>query len=151
MVCTKCNQEKEVFNKGSNSRKNGLRYWCQDCTRAYNKEYYQKNKEIALTKAKIVSKQLRRRNQQFLNDYLSTHPCVDCGERDILTLEFDHLERREVCVASLVGDRTSIKRIEEEIAKCEVRCGSCHNKVTHKRSNSLRYQLLQEELNGEGN
>ena len=57
--------------------------------------------------------------QAWIFEYLLQHPCVDCGEKDPVVLEFDHIgddKSYEVtCLTSL-----SLKRIQEEIAKCEV-------------------------------
>ncbi len=45
-------------------------------------------------------------------------------------LDFDHVREKVIEVSILVGNGTSWKRIEEEIAKCVVRCANCHRKKT---------------------
>ena len=59
-------------------------------------------------------------------DYLSTHPCVDCGETNPIVLEFDHLGDKTDTIAHMVGMGVSLERIKKEVAKCEVRCANCH-------------------------
>jgi len=56
--------------------------------------------------------------------------CVDCGETNIKLLEFDHINPEEK--RCNVGNCRSVKALEEEIAKCEVRCIICHLRRTKK-------------------
>jgi hypothetical protein len=61
------------------------------------------------------------------------HPCVDCGESNPVVLEFDHVRgRKRMAVANMARQGYSIGAIEEEIAKCQVRCANCHRIKTHK-------------------
>jgi hypothetical protein len=92
------------------------------------------------------TKALIQRNRALLTDYLLEHPCVDCGERDVRCLDFDHREGTEKLdnVCSLVHEAVSWSRILSEIEKCDVRCANCHRKVTMKRAGWWR-QLVYEE------
>lgn len=78
-------------------------------------------------------KRVIRENRQKLIDYLLKHPCVDCGETDILVLQFDHV-RGKKCreVSCLVATGFSWAAIEREIEKCEVRCANDHLRRTAK-------------------
>src|SRR3989344_2620710 len=89
--CSRCKEEKvlEEFNfkvklKGTRS------YQCRDCSRLYVRSHYERNKEYYLKKAHRNNTALRQKVREYLWTYLSTLPCVDCGEKDILVLEFDH-------------------------------------------------------------
>jgi hypothetical protein len=62
--------------------------------------------------------------------YLSAHPCVDCGEADIVVLEFDHQNEKETTIAELIRDAASLSRLVAEVAKCLVRCANCHRRKT---------------------
>ena len=56
-----------------------------------------------------------------------THPCVDCGEDNILILEFDHVRGKKTFGVCVMGNRIfTIETIQKEIDKCEVRCANCH-------------------------
>jgi hypothetical protein len=68
--------------------------------------------------------------QEFIVDYLKTHPCVDCGINDILVLEFDHVKGKSENVSHLMRQGCSINRLKEEIDLCEVRCCNCHRRKT---------------------
>jgi hypothetical protein len=80
----------------------------------------------------------RRKNLEWIFRYLQEHPCVDCNEQDILTLEFDHINGKRAHVMSLI--HSSIERIKAEITLCQVRCANCHTKVTHARRKTRRWQ-----------
>jgi len=60
-------------------------------------------------------------------DYLATHPCIDCGESDVVVLEFDHRDpgTKLENVARLIHTGT-LAAVQAEIEKCDVRCGNCH-------------------------
>jgi hypothetical protein len=93
------------------------------------------------------SNQDRKRKREYdfriwLFEYLSRHPCVDCGQKNPIVLEFDHVveDEHNRCVTSMA--QASVKRLLEEIAKCEVVCANCHTLRTAKRANSLRWQMF---------
>jgi hypothetical protein len=73
---------------------------------------------------------LRRRNFLFLVDYLRKAPCVDCGERDPVVLDFDHVGPKHAGVVQLAGRESALAVLQREIAQCEVRCANCHRRRT---------------------
>lgn len=86
------------------------------------------------------NKRLRiERNYKYVVDYLSSHPCVDCGERNPLVLEFDHLDDKHKNVSEMVRTGYSIKKINMEIEKCSVVCSNCHRLRTIRRANAYPY------------
>lgn len=102
--------------------------------REYSKAHYEKNKEKLKTRAIRNTDVKKKRNQGFVDEYLEKHPCVDCGEKDIIVLEFDHVRgTKRMAICEMAMRSYSIKAIEDEIAKCEVRCANCHRRVTHNR------------------
>ncbi len=85
----------------------------------------------------------RDRNRLFLDAYLAEHPCVDCGEADIVVLEFDHVRgTKKRALSVLVKHASSLDVLRAEIAKCDVRCANCHRRQTarfhHRRRARLR-------------
>lgn len=64
-----------------------------------------------------------------LRSYLSAHACVDCGEREAIVLEFDHVRGiKEANVSKLMQNGRSWAQVLKEIEKCEVVCANCHRK-----------------------
>ena len=79
-------------------------------------------------------KLMKKRNREYVDDYLKKHPCIDCGNDNIIMLEFDHVRGiKEHNIATMVENRSSIATIQAEIDKCEVRCANCHRLITHNR------------------
>jgi hypothetical protein len=82
----------------------------------------------------------RNRNALAVYEYLSAHPCVDCGEADPVVLEFDHVRGEKVRgIARMMSGTHSVKTIMAEIGKCDVRCANCHRRVTAARGAFLQY------------
>lgn len=124
-ICTKCKQEKELsdFHRHTSS-KDGLHTWGKVCALQVRKNHYKKNRQANYDN----NKKFYHRNKENAKKYLSTHPCVDCGETDIIVLEFDHIKgNKEFCISTKYRCR-SWKRLLKEIDKCEVRCANCHRK-----------------------
>jgi len=69
------------------------------------------------------------------------HPCADCGESDIVVLEFDHQRDKVADVSLLARDGYSLDKIKREIDKCEVVCANCHRRRTAKQFGTYRYRL----------
>lgn len=65
--------------------------YCAPCKRSYDREHYIQNKATYVTRNTAFKARLRYENTVRINEYLLSHPCVDCGERDPVVLEFDHL------------------------------------------------------------
>jgi hypothetical protein len=61
---------------------------------------------------------------------------VDCGETDIVVLEFDHVGEagsKQFNISDATRFGYGMAKIKAEIAKCEVRCANCHRKKTYER------------------
>lgn len=139
-TCPKCKKTKPLDEFSvSKSRKDGRASTCKLCKREMDRDYYGRNAEKFLerNKATIIANKVR------IVEYLKKHPCVDCGEKDILVLEFDHREGNpKKRVTELVCQASTWNTILKEIEKCDVRCANCHARITRKRANDWRWQYL---------
>ena len=84
----------------------------------------------ARAKNNALKRKLRETNALKIGEYLTTHPCVDCGESDILVLQFDHVRGSK---SFMISDSLNSHRWDSiliEIAKCDVRCANCHIRKT---------------------
>jgi hypothetical protein len=128
--CARCKQEKPVdqFNK-NRRRPDGLQSNCRPCCAAY----FQTNRDRIISQIRDAQRNHIARMREFILEYLSAHPCVDCGEADPLVLDFDHVTgQKRKAISRLVSDGHALQDIKEEIAKCEVRCANCHRRRTAK-------------------
>src|SRR5258708_2421712 len=134
-ICPKC--KRKLPESEFNWKVEGIRLavHCKDCSRRYVREHYKNNLKYYLDKAHKRNKEQTIIRHKYIGDYLSTHSCVDCGEKDILVLEFDHKDRKEkeIGISNTIRQGYSIKRLIKEISKCEVRCFNCHQRKTTKK------------------
>jgi hypothetical protein len=104
---------------------------CRSCRNAYHKLYYKAHSAKYKAWGTLNKRRYRLRNQQRIEAFLKTHPCVDCGEDDSIVLEFDHVRDHKVAeISNMVRDAIAWNSIEAEILKCEVRCANCHRRKT---------------------
>jgi hypothetical protein len=105
--------------------------YCRKCQRAYCKAHYRRNRELHNTGRYQRAKRERRQKREYIWNYLDAHPCIDCGEADIVVLEFDHVTgKKDRDVSVLVGTNATQEHLEREVAKCVVRCANCHRRKT---------------------
>jgi hypothetical protein len=117
------NQIYERWQKGEAVRQKYPRYHSIKQRKAYQKVSYKKIKE------KIFALLVER-------------PCVDCGETDPIVLEFDHVTgKKDRSITKLVSDKSSWKKIQDEIDKCEVRCRNCHRKRHAEEDQHKRHEM----------
>jgi hypothetical protein len=94
-------------------------------------------------KAKFWRDEYNKRNREYINNYLSDHPCVDCGNNDLRVLEFDHVRgEKEDNIGNASQKSWSIEKLQKEIEKCEVRCANCHRIATHERRITNKLKIV---------
>lgn len=101
---------------------------------------YQKDYQ-ARFKADLYSrKRLRWEEQKRRLDAAKGRPCMDCGNSyPSFVMDFDHVRGKKYCNISVLRRRSiSWKRIESEIAKCDVVCANCHRLRTLARMEASR-------------
>lgn len=72
----------------------------------------------------------RQRNVRWVYEHLQSCACADCGAKDPLILEFDHVGEKRASVMDMAWDEYALETIAAEIAVCEVRCCNCHRRRT---------------------
>ena len=77
-----------------------------------------------------VTRPCHIRNAEYVREFLSWHPCVDCGFDVVPCLDFDHVGEKEFTISFAVAREFELARIVEEIKKCQVRCANCHRRKT---------------------
>lgn len=110
--------------------KNRRQSQCKLCTRLSIQSHYYGNREYYVKKAHRNNLKTREQVREYLWGYLSKHPCIDCEEKDILVLEFDHRGDKFMDIGSMVSGRYALWKIAQEVAKCDVRCANCHRRKT---------------------
>jgi hypothetical protein len=130
-TCPGCNTTKPLTEFNWKCKALGVRQVrCRCCTAAQVRRHYKRNRHYYITKARARNNCVYQDQRERVLAYLSEHPCVDCGEADVVCLEFDHVRgRKRGNVAHILGDH-SWEVIEAEIAKCVVRCANCHRRKT---------------------
>ncbi len=112
--------------------------------KAYNHQWYIDHREQRLADSrayyqKFRSKQTERNRRMYAQgrayvDEAKRVPCTDCGQVfDPVCMDFDHLDPTTKTRTVAQMTNFSIKRIQEEIDKCEVVCSNCHRLRTKKR------------------
>lgn len=88
-----------------------------------------KNKED-LYKAQ---KRHRIKVRKKLLAFLSTKKCIDCGEKDPIVLDFDHMnpDTKFKSISRMLSGHYSWQSVLSEIQKCEVRCANCHRRRSY--------------------
>jgi 5-methylcytosine-specific restriction endonuclease McrA len=96
----------------------------------YKHLWYVANRQELIGRARVRRDRTAAENRLRLWQFLSCHPCVDCGESDPVVLEFDHTRDKRANVSQMVSGGLAWPTVELEIAKCEVRCVNCHLRKT---------------------
>ena len=141
--CGRCRQHKPV------SEFNWRRKWrgqldnlCRPCRAEYKREHYEANRQRYIDQAQVRKQRLAWERTTYLIEFFATHPCVDCGETDPVTLEFDHLANKSFDIGQALPYR-NLQSILDEIAKGEVVCANCHRRRTARRRGSVRSVLAE--------
>jgi hypothetical protein len=156
-TCAACGLERPVSDFDvDRSRKDGRNIYCRACIRVRDAATYAAERAKNPARPKLTLAELRanlraqkrawdqrhrdprvahvRRRRQsgslFVLAYKETHPCERCGEDHPACLQFHHRDpsAKDWDVSVLAAGGWSVRRLEEEIAKCEVLCANCHAK-----------------------
>jgi hypothetical protein len=140
-ICSSCGEERDSEKDFSWRYKDrGIRQpRCKYCQSELSKLHYRNNKRIYNERTRTHKAQVLTENMSRISSYLSTHPCVDCGQEDMHLLEFDHVNgQKSRDISDLFTWGFNWSTIEAEIEKCEVRCANCHRIKTIEQGNGWR-------------
>ena len=141
--CPKCTltKAKNQFGKKT-SQKDGLQIRCRECRLEEARQYYALNSDKLKNQINSSRKARMLVVTNKIGEYLSSHPCVGCGNKDIRVLDFDHTEGFEKIsdISSLLRNYSSWETILNEIQKCEVRCKNCHAIITYERAGNTDWR-----------
>ena len=107
--------------------------YCRDCRKVYFKKYYKANKKYYANRRDAHKKVIK----DFIRALKTNKSCVDCMvPYAYYVLDFDHKHGKSLNVSEAYRQGMTIKRIEQEIEKCDLVCSNCHRERTHRRRQS---------------
>ena len=144
--CRVCGEAKPLADFPYRSLGRGTRQWiCLTCQRSYSRGWYRRNRARHSKTARRTEARQRAAAAAFVRQYLATHPCLGCGETDVLVLDFDHQRDKVTDVSAMVRHGWSTQAIELEIAKCQVLCANCHRRATALKGRWYRTRAIRED------
>ena len=141
-ICCTCGLAKPMSDFAVKNKERGTRSTkCRSCQAEYSREHYRRNRPTYLQRAASHRKIDREERRQQVFNYLTAHPCVDCGEKDPIVLEFDHRDpsKKRGSISRLISQVTW-STLQLEIAQCDVRCANCHRRRTAEQSGWAKLQ-----------
>lgn len=134
--CCECKKTKPIDQFSFKRKADNLHHSaCKTCFRKRMRTEYRKNKFYYTNKANIRRRELSKKLLEFLNG----KSCVDCGEDDLVVLDFDHARgKKDREVSNMIRDGIGWTKILKEIKKCDICCSNCHRRRTAKKFNWKR-------------
>lgn len=133
-TCRVCGVDKDVndfYTFKDTRNKNGKGIYLKHLCKVCDKKNGIKQKEKS-----------RKRKRKFVWNFKKNNPCVDCGQKNPVVLQFDHVdEKKEKNISLLSQGGHSMKALKEEIEKCEIRCANCHFIKTTKEQNWYKFEI----------
>lgn len=133
-VCGRCRERlpTTAFNK----YRDGRQYWCRECFCAY----FEARGQLHRRQSDQAKQRRRARAREYVIGLLQSLSCIDCGEDDIIVLEFDHVGPKTRAVSALVVEGASLAKVKAETRNCEVVCVNCHRKRSAARARTARWR-----------
>ena len=116
-------------------RKDGTKRYghCRDCKAAYQRQWYERNRERHIQAVNELRQARRRRNRRVMRE-AKARPCSDCGlTYRPYVMDFDHVRGDKAGNVSAMVSSATTSDLLREIAKCDVVCSNCHRIRTHRR------------------
>ncbi|MGI9018444.1 MAG: hypothetical protein ACR2HR_15310 [Euzebya sp.] len=137
-VCTVCHEPRPEADFHRNiARPDGLQTVCKECKKAYNAIYYLGNADRHRALRALHRRRLAERNREVIKDAKKVS-CADCGQSfPSHAMDFDHVTGEKLGDVAWMRS-TGLRRLQEEISKCEVVCVNCHRARTKDRRESQK-------------
>ena len=131
-TCARCHHTLPL---GAFSRHgHGHQWYCRACF----KRYHQALGRRAIEQSNAARERRAAPARAHVFRLLSESACADCGENDVVVLEFDHLGTKLTEVSNMVAGGASVDSLNAEIARCDVVCVNCHRRRTARRAGWFR-------------
>ncbi len=128
-VCGRCGKRKPVGKFAWKSQAKGVRSSnCKSCHASYSREHYKSHRQKYLDKASKRNSRIRSEVRDWIQRFLRSSHCIDCGETDPIVLDFDHRGNKDFCISHHARRNVSLDRVKKEASKCDVRCANCHRR-----------------------
>lgn len=141
-MCPRCKKALSVAKFAKYSKgKDGCHTYCKKCMKQRNIEYYKNNKKRMQQRNVEYYKNNRQaqderckknriKYKKLVDTYKEEYGCKYCTMSEAYCLEFHHRNSisKETSVSNLLR-RRNIKKVWEEIKKCDIVCCNCHRKI----------------------
>lgn len=130
-ICNTCRQSKPQEDFSWKSKSKGTKQsCCKACANTSSKSNYEANKQRHIKVVCAANKRRAKLYQTILQNLKRTLKCNRCPENHPAVLDFHHTDpnAKELAVSCMVQKGFGLKKIQEEISKCEVLCSNCHRK-----------------------
>ncbi len=89
------------------------------------REYLKQWRLDNLDRSRELARESYARIRKYIDDFKEGKPCMDCGGSfPPFCMDFDH--RDPSTKVTNVGAARSMKKVVEEIEKCDLVCANCH-------------------------
>lgn len=106
--------------------KDGHQSYCKQCAKIYYKGWADQSESRRYRHAEWKKARITNTRLKYLA-YMRGKVCTDCPEDRLVVLQHDHVRGVKVAgVMDLINRGFSWEIVLEEIAKCEIRCATCH-------------------------
>ena len=121
----------EAFNRSGD----GHQHWCRGCF----KEYFRARGQRHRDQSREARERRREPVRRFVEEYLRARSCADCGEDELVVLEFDHVgPTKTASISAMIGHGRPVHEVRSEVERCEVVCVNCHRRRTATRGGWYR-------------
>lgn len=89
---------------------------------------HKKSKQQLLKEKRIRNKDLKNSIRKYILNFKFENGCTQCKDKRWFCLDFHHKHDKYKGVSKMISQGYSLKKIKQEISKCEILCANCHKK-----------------------